>query len=805
MLISMEWLNDFLDLSEWTPKEIADQLSLTGLEVDGELNIGQSLSNLVVGYVKECVPHEDSDRLSVCQVDVGDKIYQIVCGAPNVKADIKVIVALPGAVLPGDFKIEPTVLRGVESNGMICSLQELGFKENVIPKNAADGIFILPKDAPVGESVVSYMKLDDWIFELDLTPNRADALSMYGVAYEVGAIIHQTPQFKSHLDEALEAIHSQMTDFTLDVDEELSPNYQARLIQDVKVEESPVWLQMRLMKSGIRPINNIVDLTNYCMLLYGQPTHAFDFDKLPGNNLGVRYAKEGETLTTLDGKEQTLNTTDIVITSNDQPVALGGVMGGLETEVTDETTNVLLEAAVFNPLNVRETSKRLNLRSESSSRFEKGINAALVDEAGDNLAAMIANLAGGKVDPTIQKATTPAPEPVTVTVAYEDIPHKLGIDVTRSELETIFDRLNFEVEYGEKYFTVIVPPRRWDISIKADVLEEIARIYGYDNIPTTLPVVAATPGQLSRRQHLTREVRRICESVGLNQVISYGLTSKKRAQLLADRNQPTVELLLPLSEERAVLRQSMFPAFVEIAQYNIARRAKSLAFYELGQVFFSRGENTLPVEETRLALLVSGTKQLNEWNQAKENYDFFDLKGIIETLFENLTLASNLDFEATNRFTELHPGRSANILLDGEVIGIMGQLHPTLASDYDLPEETFFAELNMEKIYHFETEMVVQQTIPRYPATTRDLALLVPQEVTHQQLVETIEKAGGDHLIQVDLFDLYEGEGIQEGMKSLAYHLTFQDPNKTLKDKEIDQAMEEIQQALQTIDSLEIR
>lgn len=801
----MEWLNDFLDLSEWTPKEIAEQLSLTGLEVDGESNIGKDLNHLVVGYVKECIPHENSDRLTVCRVDVGGDIYQIVCGAPNVKEDIKVIVALPGAELPGNIKIESTVLRGVESHGMICSLQELGFKENVIPKKYADGIFILPNDAPVGESAVSYMKLDDWIFELDLTPNRADALSMYGVAYEVGAIISQTPIFKSFIDSNLVATDSKMTNFELHVDPNLSKNYQARLVQNVTVKESPLWLQMRLMKSGIRPLNNIVDLTNYCMLLYGQPTHAFDFDKLPACDISVRYANEGETLATLDGKEHALSLEDVVIASGNEAVALAGVMGGLDTEVTDETTNVLLEAAVFNPLNVRETSKRLNLRSESSSRFEKGINEGLIAEAADNLASLIAQLADGQVDAVTKKTKTPVEEPVQVTVAYKEVPRKLGIDVTRSELETIFERLNFDVVYGETEFTVQVPSRRWDIKIKADVLEEIARIYGYDNIPTTLPIVASTPGQLSRRQHLAREVRRVCESVGLNQVISYGLTSKKRAQLLADRNQPTVELLLPLSEERAVLRQSMFPALIEIAQYNAARHTKGLAFYELGQVFFSQGENTLPVEETRLALLISGIKQLNEWNQSQEEYDFFDLKGMIETLFEDLTLDPYLSFEATQRFEELHPGRMANILLDGEIIGIMGQLHPTLAKEYDLSQSTFFAEINMEKVYGFVTLPVVQQMIPRFPATTRDLALLVPQEVTHQQLIELMEQVGGKYLIDINLFDLYEGEGIKDGMKSLAYHLTFQDPTKTLKDEDINQEMTTIQKALQTIDSLEIR
>lgn len=809
MYLSIDWLNDFLDLSEWPADVIADRMSRTGIEIEGVENIGAQLSNLVVGYVKELTPLPDSDHLSLTQVEVANgEVFQIVCGAPNVHQGARVIAALPGAVLPGGFEIKKAMLRGVESNGMLCSLQELGFSDSVVPKKYAEGIYLLPQEAPIGADVVEYLKLDDPILELSITPNRADALSMRGAAYELGAIIEQVPQFEliSHYP----TIEDQVLLSSISVDvalPELSPHYQLRVIQNVEVKESPIDIQMRLMKAGIRPLNNIVDLTNYFLLLYGQPFHAFDLDTLTDRQIGVRQAVEGSTFTTLDQTERTLSTSDVLIWAGNEPIALAGVMGGLDSEVTDQTRNVLLETAIFDPQNVRLTSNKFNLRSESSTRFEKGINHATVSEASEQTAAMIALLGGGQVIDGFVEEKTNEVKDTTVTVPVKHIKQKLGITVDQAELEQIIARLGFGIAFDEagESFTVTVPPRRWDITIEADILEEVARIYGYDRIPTTLPTVPSTPGQLTKQQRLVRQTRAISESFGLNQVISYVLTSPKEAELLKSDEHPLVRLNFPMSEDRSVLRQSMLTALLEIAKYNHARQNKPLAFYEIGKVFFGTEANKQPVEKERFAILLSGQEQPSGWDNPARLYDFYSLKGIIEGYFEAIRLGGQVSFVAEQAIDVMHPGRTAKVLLDEHEIGFMGQVHPQVAKDHDLDGATFFAELDLEYILAYDREELRQTTIPKFPGTSRDLALLVSTEQTNAELMGLIKDHGGADLKDVALFDLYNGDKITEGKQSLAYHLTFQNPEKTLKDEDVERAMASITEALLTIDGLEIR
>ena len=804
MFLSIEWLSNYLNLDGWTADEIAETMSRTGLEIEMVHNLGQSLNNLVVGEIKECVPHTNSDRLSITQVDTGDGLKQIICGAPNVVAGQKVIVALPGAVLPGDFKIKESKLRGELSQGMICSLEELGFSDNVVPKAYSDGIFVLPEDAPVGESAIDYLKLDDPVLELDITPNRADALSIRGAAYELGAIVKQTPQFDQVgeaqvvEDTGLEAIKVVVED------DNLSPQYQLRLIKNVTIKESPIWLQIRLMKSGIRPINNVVDVTNYFLLLYGQPMHSFDYDRLPNKEIRVALATEGMKFTTLDDKERTLTAEDVLICSGDEPVGLAGVMGGLETEVTDKTTNVLLETAVFDPQHVRSTSKRFGLRSESSARFEKGINLETINQAGEEAATLIAQLGKGQLVDGVVEHKTLEVKPVEVEVNKSALPNKIGIELSDGEIQDIFDRLGFGVSFKEDTFTVTVPPRRWDISIEADILEEIARIYGYNNIPTTLPRTSAQPGSLTARQKLIRQTRNVLEGLKLNQVISYILTSKKHAQLMRTQA-PLVELNFPMSEERTTLRQSMFPAMIEIAKFNRARQNHHLAFYETGRVFFGEGENKQPREEERLAILVSEQEEPATWYQDEKMYDFYSLKGIVESYFEAIRISDYITYQPSNEIEELHPGRTAKILLDGESIGVLGQIHPNIAKEYDLDHATFFMELDLEALIDYHREDLVQQTIPKFPSTSRDLALLVSKDQTHAELVDLIQSQAGKDLKSVELFDQYVGENISEDKQSLAYHLTFQDPERTLTDDDVNQAMDAIIKALEKTIGAEVR
>lgn len=665
MFLSYEWLSEFLDLSKIDARQLADKMSRSGIEIEGVENFGENLTNLVVGEVIECIDHPNSDHLHVTKVNVGsEELLQIVCGAPNVHKGAKVIVAMVGATLPGDFKIKKSKLRGEVSEGMLCALQELGFKESVIPKKYAEGLFILPEDAPIGADIIDYLKLNDPILELSITPNRADALSTRGAAYEVAAVIDQKPKMKV-VDTQSIPVTKELNDVTIEVtDNQLSSHYQLRLIKDVQVKESPIWLQMRLMKAGIRPLNNVVDLTNYFLLEYGQPMHAFDFDSLKSKAIKVDYASEGQVFKTLDGNERVLSNTDIVIKAGEEPVALAGVMGGLDSEVTEVTCNVLLETAVFDRLSVRKTASKFNLRSESSARFEKGINVSTINEAGQHAAELIAELATGTVEPGVVEHKDIVIQNKEISLKFSAIKRRLGINISTEELEAIFERLNFDLMIDQEEFTVSIPPRRWDIEIEADVLEEIARIYGYDNIPTTLPTVPSTPGKLSPKQKLVRQTRTLSENLGLNQVISYVLTSPKEAELIRS-DEAFVKLALPMSEERSVLRQSLFPALIEIARYNQARQNKNLAFYEIGKVFFSQGETSQPREEERFAILVSGQYKAKSWFDKTQMYDFFTLKGMLENYFSAIRIDQAMTYQATNQYDVMHPGRTANILLNG--------------------------------------------------------------------------------------------------------------------------------------------
>lgn len=808
MLVSLEWLSDFLDLSVTTGDDLAERMSRTGIEIESVSNIGKDLNNLVVGEVMELQALEDSDHLNIAQVNIGaEELSQIVCGAPNIQTGQKVIVALPGAVLPGNFKIKKSKLRGVESNGMICSLQELGFSENVVAKEYAKGIFVLPQDAEVGTDVVEYLKLDDDIIELDITPNRADALSMYGTAFEVGAILSQKPEvnpdtthYRFDSDQAL------FDQVSVSVESsDLSERYQLRLIKDVTVSESPLWVQMRLMKAGIRPINNVVDMTNYFLLLYGQPMHAFDYDKLPSKDIRVVSANEGEKFDTLDGVTRTLSTTDSVIASADTPIALAGVMGGLDSQVTNETRNVLLETAVFNPQRVAATSKKFALRSESSSRFEKGTNKSIIDESGLAAAQLIAHLSEGVVVEGVKEFNELEVSDVVVTVSRDSLLNKIGIELSQDEIEEIIERLGFTVDFREESFEVSVPARRWDISIEADILEEIARIYGYDNIPTTLPSSPSHPGRLTPKQELIRKTRIIAEGLGLNQAISYVLTSDKMANLLKTDQYDFVKLDFPMSEERTVLRQSMFPALLEIAQYNQARQNKNLAFYETGKVFFAQGEHVQPIEEERLAILVSGEYESSSWYGPSKNYDFFVLKGMLETYFEAMRMNDSIAYEPISNIEVMHSARTAKITLDGQEIGFMGQIHPLIADEFDLNQSSYFAEIDIEALLAYQKESLVQKTIPKFPSTSRDIALLVDKEQLHQELVDIITANGGEYLVSVDLFDRYVGNNIPEDKQSLAYHLIFRNPEATLTDEEVESVMNQISTSLGMIEGLEIR
>ena len=811
MFVSYKWLSEFLDLSQCSAEELAEKMSRTGIEVEGVQNYAEGIQGpLVVGLVEEMFDHPDSDHLRITKVKVGpDQVKQIVCGAPNVHQGAKVITALEGCVLPGDFKIKVSQLRGQESQGMLCSLQEIGFPEKVVPKEYVDGIFLLPQDAPVGACVVDYLELDDPILELSITPNRADALSMRGTAYEVGAILSQEPQFhQMTLSTSQVVAVDQLEQVRVEIeDKELADHYQLRLIKQVTVQESPIHIQSRLMKANIRPINNLVDATNYFLILYGQPLHAFDFDKLPGKQIGVRRARTGERLMTLDEVDRQLDSKDIVITADDQVVALAGVMGGIDSHVTSSTQTVLLESAIFNSQSIRTTSKRLGLRSEASARFEKGINPATVSEAGEQAAIFMVQtcLDQAQIESGVVEVQVKRPKDQVVCLPISMIKEKLGIDLNQNQLQVIFDRLGFAVNFTEDQLEVRVPARRWDIHIPADVLEEVARIYGFDNLPVTLPNVASRPAKLTSRQKMSRAIRAIAEGMGLNEVLSYVLVSPEMAKLNASSH-PKVKLSLPMSEERSVLRQSMLPSMLEIGRYNKARHNKPIAFYELGKVFFGHEEaNRQPQEAERLSIFLSGEKAPSNWEGPAVKFDFYDLKGVVQSLLENLRLAQRIEWRANSDLDFMHPGRTASLYIEDVEIGFLGQIHPTLAAKFDLESDSYFAELDFDRLVDLQVGDLMQTPLAKYPATSRDIALLVNRNQSHQSLVDTIRQSAGDRLVSLDLFDRYTGENIAEDKQSLAYHLTFQDPEKTLTDEDVNACMDQVIQALEAIKGLEIR
>lgn len=797
MLVSYKWLNKYLDLSAVTPKELADKMSVTGIEVEGITVPEEGLKKIVVGEVKECVPHPDSDHLSICQVDIGEEeLSQIVCGAPNVKAGIKVIVALPNSRIAGNVKIKKGKMRGQVSNGMICALQEIGYPDSVVPKEYAEGIYYLPQEAVNGEPVFSYLDMDDSIIELSITPNRADALSMRGVAYEVGAIYRQTPHFAE--EELVEAARSAKDKIKVKVeDPEAVPAYQIRIIEGVKIQSSPQWLQNILMNEGIRPINNVVDITNYILLLFGQPLHAFDYDRLGSQEIVVRQAKATEKIVTLDGETRELTPENLVITNGEQPVALAGVMGGLDSEITETTTTVALEAALFDPISIRRTAKQFNLRSESSARFEKGINQATVAEACDVAAAMIVSLAGGEVLQGAVAGSTYQVEDVTVTITLSRINHYLGTDLTVKEVNEIFEALGFGYQSEGETFTVTVPPRRWDIKIEADIIEEVARIYGYDRLPSTLPSGETVAGSLTQEQATTRKIRTLLEDSGLHEAISYALTTEEKSRQFTIKDSLVTRLDWPMSEDRSVLRMNLISGLLDDVNYNVARKNSDVAFYEVGRVFYQENDplTHLPQEVKHVALALTGTWQDKSWQTQAEVVDFYTIKGLLENLFEQLGIATEISYQATDSLKDMHPGRTAEIYLGETVIGFVGQVHPNTAKEYDVPE-TYVAEFDLSSVIEAAQKGMTFHAVTKFPSVSRDIAMLVAETVTNQEIVTVIQSAAGKFLTDIQLFDVYQGKNIEEGHKSMAYSLTFENPEATMTDEEINRSMTKIEKAL---------
>lgn len=795
MLVSLNWLKNYVDFGDLSTEALAEKITKSGIEVDGiEYVISETSDNVVVGYVEECEQHPNADKLKLCQVDVGEEEnLQIICGAPNVAQGQKVVVAKPGAVLPGNFKIKKVKLRGIESNGMICSLQELSVGEGFVPEQYKEGIVELPADTVVGEPVDALLNLDDAILEFDLTPNRADALSMIGVAYEVAAILDEEVHLPNPEVATTEENVADYISVTSE-DPDLCPYYAAFMVKDVEVAASPLWMQNYLLAAGIRPINNVVDITNYVLLEYGQPLHAFDYDLLGSKEILVRRAREGEEIVTLDDKTRRLTNENLLITNGKEGIAMAGVMGGANTEVSDDTKNVLIEAAYFDPQTVRKAVNQTGLRSDASTRFEKGVDPARVREAGLRACELLVKYAKGKLVDDAAEFNELKVEEVEIHMNADVVNKRLGTDISVEAMGEILRKLRFDYGVSGNDFTVTIPTRRGDITIFEDMLEEVARIYGYDNLPYTLPANASKPGGLTQAQSLRRQIKNYLQSVGLSEAITYSLVDEKSARRLVSpelsKDLVPVSLAMPMSADHQYLRLSMLPELLNRLSYNVARKQADVALYEVGSIFLSEEEKVTkqPTEHARIAGAITGKWVDHKWQGETKEVDFFVIKGIVEGLFDFV----NLDVTYEQAQVEgMHPGRCAIVKADGQTIGFLGQVHPNIAKEKDLKESYVF-DLDMQYIVNATRKELVYTRVPKYPSILRDVALVVDETVAAGDIQAAIKEAGAPLVQSVEAFDLYLGDNLGEGKKSLAFNIHFQDPEKTLTDEEVDASFENI-------------
>ena len=791
MKVSREWLESFIDIDVSTD-ELSETITRGGIEVDAIEDYTKDIKKLVVGYVKSVEPHPEADRLNICQVDLGEETVQIVCGAPNVKADSYVIVVRVGGRLPGGVKIKRAKLRGQVSEGMICSLQEIGIKEDFVPEAYKEGIFIFDSEQTAGEDALSALYLNDQVLEFDLTPNRKDALSMLGVAYETSALFGgMIRKPKIEYTESDERAETSIENLNLDA----VPFYSAREVKNVVIKPSPLWMQVRLIKAGIRPINNVVDISNYVLLEYGQPLHMFDKDAIGSDKIVTRFAEEGETFTTLDGNERTLKAEDVVITNGQEPIALAGVMGGLNSEVTDKTKNVVIESAYFDPIKIRKTSHRLNLRSEASQRFEKGVSHEFILPALNRAAYLLEQYAEGTVQAGIQSDGQLDLEPKKITTSTDFLNNRLGTELSDDEVLDTLGRLGLLAEIEAGQLEVSIPSRRDDLVIPEDISEEVARIYGYDNIPSSLPKYSKiTAGKLTDEQAKLRVIKHQLNAHGLSEAINYALTSDKRIGEFSELKD-SLNLLMPMSEDRAALRTSLLPHLVDNATYNLNRQLKHASLFEVGKIFETNGQDQLPEEILMLAGIMSGRQNETAWTKDGQDPDFFTLKGVVESLFIKLNLNDRISYVKSQRFEELHPGRTADIYLDDKVIGVIGELHPLYREAHDLKQTVVF-ELNLEEVLAEKTGNIVYEFLSKYPSISRDVALEVDNTVLVKDIEDLITDAAPNYLQAVYPFDVYEGEHIEEGKKSVALRLTYLNKEDTLTDKDVESVHQKVLDAL---------
>ena len=793
MNVTLNWLKTYIDF-EFSPSELADRLTMLGVEVESIKRLGAELEGVIVGSVTSIRPHPNADKLVLCQVDTSEtEELQIVCGAPNVREGMLAPVATIGATLPVGLTIKRAKLRGETSQGMLCSEKELALSDD------AAGLMELPTDIPVGTPLSEALGLDDVVFELEITPNRPDCLSLIGVAREIRAETGNLLKLPT-VDLQESGINvGDLTSVMIDVPD-LCPRYAARVIQGVKVEESPVWLQQRLESVGIGVINNIVDITNFVLMEYGQPLHAFDYHKLTENRIVVRRAREDEHITTLDEVERELTPDMLVIADAEKPIALAGIMGGYDSEITETTCDVLLESAYFNPSSVRATAKAFGISTEASYRFERGADPGAVLTALDRAAQLIAELAGGTICEGIVDVY-PGQQPLAqIQLRPERVNFVLGTTLEAAEMAQTLNRLGFDVDITDGVYQVTVPTFRADVTREIDLIEEIARVYGYDNIPTTLPKGDIPVPAPNPKAEVRRCIKHFLLGAGMMEAVNYSFCDPNCFdKIRLNANDPlrnTLQLRNPLSPEMSVLRTTLMPGLLENAQHNRNHQIDTIALFEIGGVFLHDGESSrsdlriATLEPERVAGVLAGQVGEGVYSDPYRSPDFFDIKGLVEEMLE---VCGAVDWTLQDTDTPtFHPGRNAEVLLGDKRIGVFGEVHPEVLENYDLPYKAYLFEFDLEGLADVATFAKRFEPISIYPKVARDLAIVVDKEVLSDMPTELIYTTGGDAVDSVRLFDVYEGEQVPEGKKSLAYTITYHSATETLTDKAVNALHDEV-------------
>ena len=777
MKVSLNWLKDYLDLSNYTTDDLFKTFSYHIVEIEESGKLVEA-TNLTIGYVKECEEVEGT-HLHKCLIEIKPGEYsQIVCGAPNMAQGVKAIVALPGAVLPGDFKIKPSKIHGIESNGMCCSLQELGIDEKYVPEEYKDGIYLFDESAPVGGNPLEYLGLDDFVYDLDLTANRSDLLSIEGVAYDLGANLNQKVEPKKFdLVESKEKNPIKVKVLT-----DKCSKYLTRTIKNVKIGKSPIWMRERLIASGIRPINNVVDITNYVLMELGQPLHSFDLDKL-GTNIVVREAKSGEEIVTLDNIKRELKDGDILITDGATPLCVAGVMGGESTEITAETKNVVLEAAYFDPLSIRKTSKRLDLKSESSTRFERIVDYKRVNRALDYAAYLLSKYADGEVLAGVNGIEEEYKEKV-VEITTNKINSVLGTSFTDEDTSSMFDRYQYQYSENNGVFTITLPSRRMDLlESYQDIIEDCGRLYGYDNIPTTL-AMTNSQGGLNDKQKFIRTLRHTLAGLGLRETINYSLQDEESLDDFNIDRLSSVKVMMPMVDTMAVMRHSLINALIKNVNYNKAHKQNDLAFFEIGKRYSNEEETTM------VAGAFEGLFESSLWQGKKNPVDFYLVKGILDTVFKKFGYSAKYT-PIDDKVKNLHPGRAAYVVVEGKTVGIIGELHPRYAKSHDC-QEMYVFELNLDLLYSLHNEEFEYKTISKFPSVTRDLAIVLDKSISAEEVINVVKMVAKKNLAAIKIFDLYTGENVGPNEKSLALTLTLESLEKTLEASDIEKIIHSV-------------